>query len=557
MVLMMSRPGKRDGSKNHYFAKRLPASVAGSLKGRRVEFRLPGATATDPEIIAAVTLRDPFRVSLQTSNAALAKRRQAACEEQFTGLVAATLSGPVALTFKDVVALAGELYRDLVADWSADPGGSEHWSLMREHLIDALLDVDRENSRTAWATLEQQLHLDRFLSARNLLLDHDTRRRLTVEAGKAAAQGAAVLERMAVGDYRPDPLAERFPSRQAPTVAAPISEGAVTSFKALFDRWRKAGDKAPSTVSNWRIIVDQFKAFLGHDDPGAVTQVDVIRWKDALLAEGRKRIDDTSLACLKAVYAPAVAEQAVTGIRVNPALGVSARQSRRQAGHTKLPYRDDEVAKLLSLAASETNPAKRWLPLLLACTGARVGELAQIWAENVVEVDGIPALHIVPAPDGGTLKNEVSERTIPLHPELMRQGFLAAVRKKGSGPLFYAGKGRRAARAREDGERRHASKGVANRLASWIREAGFSDARKAPSHAFRHWMKTALLKAGAPERVADAIQGHAGRSEADTYRHVDLKMMAEALARVPIPTEFRSGEKPEPSSGDLSSHTSS
>lgn len=537
MVLMMSRPGKRDGSKNHYFAKRLPASVAGVLRGRRAVFRLPGATLQEPDIAVQVTLRDPFRLSLQTSDAGLAKRRQAACEEQFSGLVAATRSGPVALSFKDIVALAGELYRELVADWSADPGHAKSWAKLRDLITDALLDVEREDAPHTWMALEGHLNLETFLTTRHVVIESDTRRRLAMEAGKAVVQGAEVLERMAEGDYRPDPKATRFPDWQPPKVARMLSEGAVTSFDELFDRWRKAGDKAPSTVGNWRSIIGQFKDFVGHDNPGAVGQADVIRWKDALLAQGRKRIDDTALACLKAVYAPAVAEQAVTGIRVNPALDVSARQARRQAGQTKLPYTDEEVARLLGLAANQTNAAKRWLPLLLACTGARIGELAQLWAENVAVIDGVDALRIAPAPDGGTLKNEVSERTIPLHPELIRQGFLAFVKAKGAGPLFYAGKGRRAARARDDSERRHVSKGVANHLAGWIRDEGFNDPRKAPSHAFRHWMKTALLKAGTSERVADAIQGHAGRSEADTYRHVDLGMMAEALGRVAVPQE--------------------
>lgn len=535
MVLMMSRPSKRDGSKNHYFAKRLPASVAGALKGRRAVFRLPGATLLEPDIAVQVTLRDPFRLSLQTSDAGLAKRRQAACEEQFSGLVAATRDGPVPLSFQNIIALAGELYRDFVAHWSADPGDARHWVVVREDIADAALDVNEEDTAAGWDRLYRALDIERFLAERHLIIDTDTRRRLALEAAKAVLDGTEVLERMAGGDYRPDPNVARFPAWQPPKVARTLPEGAVTSFDELFDRWRKAGNKAPSTVGNWRSIIDQFKDFVGHDDPGAVGQADVIRWKDALLAQGRKRIDDTALACLKAVYAPAVAEQAVTGIRVNPALGVSARQARRQAGQTKLPYTDEEVARLLGLAAKQTNAAKRWLPLLLACTGARVGELAQLWGENVAVVDGVHALRIAPAPDGGTLKNEVSERTIPLHPELIRQGFLAFVKTRGAGPLFYAGSGRRAARARDDSERRHVSKGVANHLAGWIREEGFSDSRKAPSHAFRHWMKTALLKAGASERVADAIQGHAGRSEADTYRHVDLGMMAEALGRVVIP----------------------
>ena len=76
---------------------------------------------------------------------------------------------------------------------------------------------------------------------------------------------------------------------------------------------------------------------------------------------------------------------------------------------------------------------------------------------------------------------------------------------KGSGRLFYRGarKGER-----KSAGRRHASKGVANHLAAWVRENGFEHKRKAPNHAFRHWFKTACQKAGVLDSVADAIQGH-------------------------------------------------
>jgi hypothetical protein len=37
---------------------------------------------------------------------------------------------------------------------------------------------------------------------------------------------------------------------------------------------------------------------------------------------------------------------------------------------------------------------------------------------------------------------------------------------------------------------------------------GCSDTHKAPNHAFRHWFKTACMKEGIQDSLADAIQGH-------------------------------------------------
>ena len=38
-------------------------------------------------------------------------------------------------------------------------------------------------------------------------------------------------------------------------------------------------------------------------------------------------------------------------------------------------------------------------------------------------------------------------------------------------------------------------------------------------------------------RLADAIQGHAGRSVASTYRHFDLETLAKGIAAIPVPAE--------------------
>lgn len=42
----------------------------------------------------------------------------------------------------------------------------------------------------------------------------------------------------------------------------------------------------------------------------------------------------------------------------------------------------------------ETRPITRWLPLLFAASGARVGEMAQLRAEDIIVQDGIHALRI-------------------------------------------------------------------------------------------------------------------------------------------------------------------
>ena len=125
--------------------------------------------------------------------------------------------------------------------------------------------------------------------------------------------------------------------------------------------------------------------------------------------------------------------------------------------------------------------------------------------------------------------NRLTDKTVA-HPVLIRDGFLKFVKAKGEGPLFYR-------RSSGNPNKRHASKGVSNHLAEWVREQGFNDPRKAPNHALRHWWKSTAARVNIQDSLADAIQGHAGRSVASTYRHFDLRKLAEGVAAIPVPGE--------------------
>jgi len=181
-------------------------------------------------------------------------------------------------------------------------------------------------------------------------------------------------------------------------------------------------------------------------------------------------------------------------------------------------------------AKQQVNPMRRWLPWLAALSGARIGELAQLWAEGIKNENGVHFMEIKAAPDGGSLKTPNSERQVPLHPALIKDGFLDFVKTKGKGPLFYR-------RSSGDPSKLHASKGVLNHLAAWVREQGFDNPRKAPNHALRHWWKSTAARIGMQDSLADAIQGHAGRSVASTYRHFDLETLAKGIASIPVPGE--------------------
>jgi integrase len=355
----------------------------------------------------------------------------------------------------------------------------------------------------------------------DLEVDEQTRKALLVEVYKAAQYAGWRLKRNAEGDYRPDDNEKRFP---------PFEKRPHLTLTELFERWKSEVRPAISTTITWRVALKSLTNYLGHESMRQITNADVIGWKDYLVAKGLKSttINNSYLAGLRTIFNFGVSNKLISN---NPAENVKM-ANRKTSEQRQLPYNDEEVARLLWLAKQQANPARRWLPWLAALSGARIGEVAQLWGSAIKIENGIHFMEIKPAPDGGSLKTRNSERKVPLHPALIKDGFLDFVKTKGEGPLFYR-------RSSGDQNKQHASRGVSNHLGAWIREQGFRDPRKAPNHGFRHWWKSTAARIGMQDSLADAIQGHAGHSVASTYRHFDLETLAKGIASIPVP-----GEKP-------------
>lgn len=353
-----------------------------------------------------------------------------------------------------------------------------------------------------------------------LLIDEELAALQAVVAGEPyTGMGPAGADR--------DPPASNLPPAHS-QMAEDLAQRETISLDNLFERWEAEMDPSASTLSSWRGIVRDLRNSVREkaDDIALITPNDIIAWKDKLVRANKApaTISRGYLGCARALFRFALANRLVS---TDPTQGIVVTR-KAKPGTKMLGYTGEEVAHLLTLATEATEPWRKWLPWLAAATGSRIGEVAQLHGSHVFEQDGMHVVKIAPAVDGGSIKNAESERIVPLHPAIIEAGFLDFVRERGQGPLFYR-------RSSGDPKRKHASKGVANRLASWIRESGFSDPRKAPNHALRHWFKSEAARVGIPDSVADAIQGHSDASSAGRYRHIGLDVMAKALAQIELP----------------------
>ncbi len=166
--------------------------------------------------------------------------------------------------------------------------------------------------------------------------------------------------------------------------------------------------------------------------------------------------------------------------------------------------------------------AKRWVPLLCAFSGARVSEITQLRKEDVREEGGRWIIRITP--DAGTMKAG-HYRDVPLHRQVIAEGFVQFVEQAGKGPLFHTG---------TDPEK-YAAKAVrmTNQVGTWLQETGVVPDGVQPNYAWRHRFKTQARDIGADIRVVDGIQGHAGRTASDGYGDVSITAKARVIDALP------------------------
>lgn len=117
----------------------------------------------------------------------------------------------------------------------------------------------------------------------------------------------------------------------------------------------------------------------------------------------------------------------------NPARGHVSYGDRAKRARRKLGFRrfeSDELTRLFDAATLRTlQPRARWGAVLGLYLGARVSEIAQLALVDFCERDGVFCLTITDEGEGQSLKNDVSKRTVPVHPHLLALGLRERVER--------------------------------------------------------------------------------------------------------------------------------
>ncbi|WP_407193471.1 tyrosine-type recombinase/integrase [Bradyrhizobium sp. STM 3566] len=332
------------------------------------------------------------------------------------------------------------------------------------------------------------------------------------------------------------------PLRSLPSVRAD-AEGGETLKQAL-EGWKKHRVRPKRTVDEFGRSVQMFVELHGNMAVAAIKKKHALEYRKALQDVPRHRTGDLVRATLPA--------QAAWGREHPEAPRITAATINKQLGgvqsiciwasdngllpedvqwtdpFSKLRLPEErsertsfEIAELQKLFNTPVftdhqfplgahGEAGFWLPVLALFSGARQAELGSLTTANV-QVDaetGVPLVYFVTErARGKRVKTDASERVVPVHPEVIRLGFLSYVearrRENGSDawlfPLVSPDRGRAGVPA------------WSQWFGRYLRAAGVMDKAKV-FHSFRHTVKDALRRGRADHEVREALIGHAQAS---------------------------------------------
>jgi integrase len=171
--------------------------------------------------------------------------------------------------------------------------------------------------------------------------------------------------------------------------------------------------------------------------------------------------------------------------------------------------------------------AAYWIPLIALFTGARSGELCQLQANDIERVDGIDVIQITDEGDK-SLKTTAARRTVPIHSELIRLGFLEyakAIKEAGAKSLFPA--------------LPLAPSKPSNYFSDWFGKVREVDGQvKLPDfHSLRHTVRSKLASAAVAEPMIDTLCGHEvkGSTGAKTYTTRTMDDLRKAIENISYP----------------------
>nr|WP_156882870.1 hypothetical protein [Rhodovulum sp. P5] len=478
-------------------------------------------------------------MSLSTKDPAEAKRRFvqafAAVERHWQALRQDHLT---ALSFKQCVALAGEIRADFIKIFDEEPGSPETWQrvrLLNKEAQEAtqspfarlMIRPDRDTGNRPALELRFGGFVDTVLGRHGLVIDDESRGKLLQRIAAEMDDAARINFQKARGDYGETGLTKPFPKFQPPEAAEGPQRDAPAklTFESVISEevhrrtmGRDAKPLPPNTEKKFRRVAREFAKHRKSDLVETVTAREANDWMRKMQEVGElsNRTIAQRIQNLKTLIEWARGQALGDVFPSGNPLDVLKAPKGAPVPLGERTLRIEEARAILRAARGEAKPELRWLPWLMAYSGARVNEVAQLRADDFFQV-GNDWFYRLTTKGGRKLKNQHSARRVPVHPDLIAEGLLA-----------FTG-------AAKAGERLFPERSQAN-LRDWVRKSvGLKREALAPNHGWRHLFEDMALTAQMQEAAKRYITGRASRGSDDDYGKSDAMLPALAVEMRKLP----------------------
>lgn len=218
----------------------------------------------------------------------------------------------------------------------------------------------------------------------------------------------------------------------------------------------------------------------------------------------------------------------------------------RYAGKSiqRQPFAVADLNIWFAVAAKESQPDKKWLPVLGVITGARIGELIHLQGKDVTRMEAedgcaywvLDLTTDLVGEDGEAqrrkLKNASSRRLIAVHEAFEEIGFIQYAHSRKPDEwlfpgAFYHGKSRV----------KDVAGAASKRMNAILKDIGIHKPLESVFHSTRHTAKQIMRLAKVDQRTHDMQTGHAFQTVSDGYGAKTLiREEVEILANIPLPS---------------------
>jgi integrase len=446
-------------------------------------------------------------------------------------------------------AMADTLMRDVLAvderlrtnpgSWSLDRGIAARLKGMPEHLVDSLQEVNLQqqaeySSAIARGNVGRALPAMRDAAAKlGISFENDTPG--LIEALQGCLE--ALRQAYTIGVRRDE--GEAIATPPAP-LAQPAEQAAKKTdyLRDVFDRWKESGDKPRSrdSIAAYDRALRQFEAQYPQVQLRDISRDMGDSYRTLLRTTSKtSKTASDKFTAIKSLLK--YAAETLQWLDLQPWRGLKIQYT---TTNKRRPWTQAELETLFAAPLHQAYAlpkdknagadAAYWVPLLALYSGARAGELCQLRPGDVGSVDGILALVITDDGEGQKVKTAAGHRTIPIHSELVRLGFLEyadAQQKRGAASLWPA------LPLRADKPSDYFGRWfLKHRMA-----VGLPGAGGPTMHYFRHTVRPLMRRAGFDRPTQDKITGHETKGSIGdvVYDHWLLEELRPAVEAIKYP----------------------